>query len=68
MEHITDGGETTIVKEPKELVNYLNDPVRQENVKNFFKGKIVRMEYATNGGETTIVYKFASDVCEEEIS
>ncbi|GAU16045.1 hypothetical protein TSUD_339160 [Trifolium subterraneum] len=57
-----------IVKESRELVNYLSDPVRQEKVKNFFKGKIIRMDYATDGGETTIVYKFASDVCEEEIS
>ncbi|MCH85340.1 MEI1 protein [Trifolium medium] len=48
-----------------QLVNYLNDPVRQKKVKDFFKGKIYRMEHVTDGGETTIVYKFATDVCEE---
>ncbi|GAU16060.1 hypothetical protein TSUD_339310 [Trifolium subterraneum] len=47
------------------LVNYLNDPFRQEKVRDFLKGKIYRMEHISDGGETSIVYKFATDVCEE---
>ncbi|MCH85312.1 MEI1 protein [Trifolium medium] len=54
-----------VAKERLQLVSYLNDPVRQQKVRDFFKGKLFRMEHVTDGGETTIVYKFASDLCEE---
>ncbi|MCI02604.1 DNA topoisomerase 2-binding protein, partial [Trifolium medium] len=55
-----------IVKERRQLATYVNDPIRKENLKNHFKGMILRFDHGdkTDHDGAKIVYKFASELSE----
>jgi hypothetical protein len=54
-----------VVTKRQHLATYLNDPVTKENIRNHFKGIILRFDHdKTDHGGAKTVYKFASELSE----
>ncbi|GAU13904.1 hypothetical protein TSUD_262310 [Trifolium subterraneum] len=56
-----------IVKVNRHLATYVNDPIRKENIKNHFKGMILRFDSdKTDHSDGKVVYKFASELVSDD--